>query len=261
MKSNLLRSLSIFTALLLLVTTAQAQDLSAVFKEVQAAPKSAKFAEQATRLLALAKAAPTDSAAAEALVWVVSNDPDGSELVEQALALLAKDHGASAKLGGTFRALAELAPSVNVEKFLRAIVANNPEAELKSSATFYLAQTLKRQFDVLTMKLQNAQAAVDVEALEIQNGKALIAKLRATKPAVLSAEAEKLYQQVLAGGGDAKAGRRSLSGAAKSELFELQNLSVGRTAPETEGEDVDGKRFKLSDQRGKVVVIVFWGDW
>jgi len=27
------------------------------------------------------------------------------------------------------------------------------------------------------------------------------------------------------------------------------------------GEDIDGKKFKLSDYRGKVVEIVFWGDW
>ena len=31
--------------------------------------------------------------------------------------------------------------------------------------------------------------------------------------------------------------------------------------PEIKGEDVDGKSFKLSDYRGKVVVIDFWGDW
>jgi len=44
-------------------------------------------------------------------------------------------------------------------------------------------------------------------------------------------------------------------------LFELRNLGIGKTAPEIEGEDVDGKKFKLSDYRGKVVVLDFWGDW
>ena len=32
-------------------------------------------------------------------------------------------------------------------------------------------------------------------------------------------------------------------------------------APEIEAEDLDGVNFKLSDYRGKVVVIDFWGDW
>jgi len=34
---------------------------------------------------------------------------------------------------------------------------------------------------------------------------------------------------------------------AKVELFEIRNLSVGKEAPDIEGEDQDGKRFKLSE--------------
>lgn len=48
---------------------------------------------------------------------------------------------------------------------------------------------------------------------------------------------------------------------AKGELFEMHNLAIGKVAPEITGEDVDGKKFKLSDYRGKVVVLDFWGDW
>jgi hypothetical protein len=32
-------------------------------------------------------------------------------------------------------------------------------------------------------------------------------------------------------------------------------------APEIEGIDMDGQKFKLSDYRGKVVVLDFWGNW
>src|SRR5262249_29835727 len=38
-------------------------------------------------------------------------------------------------------------------------------------------------------------------------------------------------------------------------------LQVGNLAPEIEGEDIDGKNFKLSDYRGKVVLLDFWGHW
>jgi hypothetical protein len=39
------------------------------------------------------------------------------------------------------------------------------------------------------------------------------------------------------------------------------SLGVGKPAPEIEGEDVDGKPMKLSDYRGKVVLLDFWGNW
>lgn len=56
-------------------------------------------------------------------------------------------------------------------------------------------------------------------------------------------------------------GKRTLSEEAKQELFELRHLRVGKTAPELEGADLDGVKFKLSDSRGKVTVVVFWGSW
>jgi hypothetical protein len=42
-----------------------------------------------------------------------------------------------------------------------------------------------------------------------------------------------------------------------------ENIGVeeGKTAPEIDGVDLDGKRFKLSDYRGKVVLLDFWGNW
>lgn len=48
---------------------------------------------------------------------------------------------------------------------------------------------------------------------------------------------------------------------AKGILATLGNLSIGKTAPEIVGEDQDGKPFKLSSYRGKVVVLDFWGFW
>jgi len=38
-------------------------------------------------------------------------------------------------------------------------------------------------------------------------------------------------------------------------------LEVGKTAPEITGADYLGNPMKLSDYRGKVVVLDFWGDW
>ncbi len=38
-------------------------------------------------------------------------------------------------------------------------------------------------------------------------------------------------------------------------------LEIGKEAPDIEGEDIDGVPFRLSDYRGKIVVLDFWGDW
>ncbi|MBI2948850.1 MAG: PDZ domain-containing protein [Verrucomicrobia bacterium] len=40
-----------------------------------------------------------------------------------------------------------------------------------------------------------------------------------------------------------------------------EKFVLGQAAPEIEGEDVDGKEFTLSDYRGKVILVDFWGDW
>jgi len=49
--------------------------------------------------------------------------------------------------------------------------------------------------------------------------------------------------------------------AAKGRLFQADSLAVGKTPPDLEATDTDGKSFKLSDYRGKVLVLEFWGFW
>ena len=44
-------------------------------------------------------------------------------------------------------------------------------------------------------------------------------------------------------------------------VYALQNLKVGGVAPEIAAADLDGVPFKLSDYRGKVVLLDFWGYW
>lgn len=46
---------------------------------------------------------------------------------------------------------------------------------------------------------------------------------------------------------------------AKGIVFQLEHLQVGMTAPDVSTSDVDGNAFKLSDSRGKVTMVVFFG--
>ena len=72
-------------------------------------------------------------------------------------------------------------------------------------------------------------------------------------------EAEAFFERAARKYGDVKIPDGGTVGAkARAELFEIRHLSVGKEAPDIEGEDQDGKRFKLSDYRGKVVLLDFW---
>ena len=55
--------------------------------------------------------------------------------------------------------------------------------------------------------------------------------------------------------------KQTLADVAKAKLDEMDNLVAGKPAPPIEGVGMDGKPLKLSDYRGKVVVLVFWGTW
>ena len=46
---------------------------------------------------------------------------------------------------------------------------------------------------------------------------------------------------------------------AEGARFEMEHLRVGQVAPEFEVPDQHGERFKLSDYRGRVVLLDFWG--
>ena len=52
----------------------------------------------------------------------------------------------------------------------------------------------------------------------------------------------------------------ALAGLACAPAVETAG-NVGEPAPEISGLDLDGESFQLSDFRGKVVVLDFWGDW
>ena len=47
----------------------------------------------------------------------------------------------------------------------------------------------------------------------------------------------------------------------EEEKFIIKNFSIGSQALEIEGKDLDGEAFRLSDYKGKVVFLDFWGDW
>ena len=52
-----------------------------------------------------------------------------------------------------------------------------------------------------------------------------------------------------------------LKGEIRSVIDTRETFGIGNVAPDIEGQDLDGVAFKLSDYKGKVVFLDFWGDW
>jgi hypothetical protein len=93
-------------------------------------------------------------------------------------------------------------------------------------------------------------------------GKDYLVTLRRQDPARAGAEVEAHFERAIEEYADVKLPYSGTVGEqARRELYEIRHLSVGKQAQEIEGEDQDGKRFKLSDYRGKVVLLYFWSEY
>jgi hypothetical protein len=186
----------------------------------------------AQRIVAVAEEHPNDPATTDALILAFSTTRPGPEK-QRALAALLKDHVTSDKLAPVGPRLVFVPGG---EKALRTLLEKNPHRDVRGNACFSLARVLKDRAG-----RGGADAAATLK------------------------EAEALFERAAREFADVKqlgwAIDRPLGRAAEGELFELRHLSVGQEAPEIEGEDIDGVRFKLSDYRGKVVLLDFWGHW
>jgi len=71
-------------------------------------------------------------------------------------------------------------------------------------------------------------------------------------------EAEKLLESVVA---NKSPTNKDLATQASNELADMKVRGLGKKAPDIVGADIDGKEFKLSDYKGKVILLDFWGFW
>jgi hypothetical protein len=216
--------------------------------------------EYASRFLAIAEAAPEDKTAVSALIWCVQLG--GGADASKAMRRLAEKHAAEPKLAN---AIPNLAYSISpaAETLLRAIVEKNRDRTTRGHVTMALAQFLKRRLDLISALKENETKVRELEPFLTAQGldKEAIDRLKAADPASAMKEVESLLEKVQKEFADINSGRGTLGKSAASELNEMRNLGVGKPSPEITGEDIDGKSFKLSDYRGKVVVVDFWGDW
>ena len=183
----------------------------------------------APTILGILQSSADEAKAVKALSWLISrctNLPEG----QTAMQLLRDQYAASKGLLELLDFLSHSQPQI-AEPLLRKIRETNPNVEEKAAATYGLALILFAQGE------GNPQGADKL------------------------AEATQLFAEMVTTYKDVVARGFKLSDQAAAYLFELENIQPGNPAPEIEGKDVSGTAFKLSDYRGKTVVVIFWGGW
>lgn len=188
-------------------------------------PKPDVWAE---KFLEVARAHPGTDIEARALAWAADALPPNSESRREALRALVERHLDSPALERVCQGLV-YDTSQEAQDFLRRVAEDSPHRAVRAQALYSLASSLKFAAD------------------------------RGNQDAL--AEAERLFERVREEFGDVPRWGETLGQLAERDLYEIRHLAIGMVAPEIEGEDVDGVPFRLSDYRGKVVLLDFWGDW
>jgi peroxiredoxin len=154
------------------------------------------------------------------------------------------------------------APTFAGEEFLRTVAAKSASRKARGRARFDLAQHLLA-FESTAQRLADPKTSPAArELLVARLGKPFVEALAARDVGAMRKDAERLLQEVVDDYYLLDDPRKGYLGAvAEPQLFELQRLQIGMVAPEIEGTDLEGVTFKLSDYRGKVVVLDFWGYW
>jgi hypothetical protein len=236
-------------------------------KEQEAAV--ARIIEIPPRLLAWAEENRDDARALDALVHVVSQEMylenntsypgRGDENLEaKAVATLLRDHVQSDRLAEACRRMS-YGFSRDCEVFLRAVLESNRHRDVQGLACLRLAQFLNGRLKRLDLVRGNPQMAGRYEGLF---GKDYLETLFQQDRGEAEMEVEALFVRATEKYADVKLPYAETVGVeAESELHEIRHLSVGKPALDIDGEDQDGLRFRLSDYRGRVVLLYFWSEY
>lgn len=160
-----------------------------------------------------------------AATWILLNTPDGPE-VEKAADVILHEHTRDPGLLKLVTDLERVRHRCS-KALLETVLNENPSSDVRGTACLTLASLLKDE-----------------------------ARFGANRP--VTAQAMKQFERAIVEFGQVRQRGYKLADLARPELMELRSLTLGNSAPEIDGENLEGQPMKLSDYRGKVVVLVFW---
>ena len=214
--------------------------------------------EYAKRFMELAEAHPDSAEAPKALAWAATR---GGSVRGKASKMLLNDYASSEEVATVIPTLQYSREPGKAMKQLRSIIDENMNDKNKAVAMFTLGNLLASQAE-LRVRLDGDEEMQKQFANAY--GEEYVESTMALDAKAIEKEAVGILETVVKKHGDVEFGRRAgntLGKSASAKLFEMLNLAIGKVAPDIIGEDIFGEEFKLSEYRGKVVVLDFWGDW
>lgn len=180
------------------------------------------------RFVDFAKAHPGTEPELPCLTWIVQSDADFGQAAHFAMDRLATAHAEAKELGTLMRWIKyrlKAEDRVTALQWLGTIAAKNPDPDVRAEVLIARAGLCIGTTGTAETEAERNGAVADLQQ------------------AVDLARDDKLRQ------------------TAQDGIAEEGRLGIGKMAPDIEAEDLDGVSFKLSDYRGKVVMLDFWGDW
>ena len=190
----------------------------------------------AKKALALSKTLKSsDQGSFDSLVFAMSMVARGSnkEIMKEAVDLIVKDHSKNPKMASV---LGFISTSPDGAAILEKIATKTEDRNIAGLAWYAITENLQQQTGDVGLK----------QAEE------------------LNKRTEMIYEKLAKDYADVPManGRGTIGSTIKAALFELQNLSIGKVAPEVLCLNIDGdKDDKLSNYKGKVVVLDIWATW
>jgi thiol-disulfide isomerase/thioredoxin len=194
------------------------------------------------KALDIAKDNPKDETGLEAALFIITKSAryGARKEIEEALAIVTEHHLNSTKVQDVLPVIAGAGDPG--QKFLTTAAEKSTDKDVKGVALFLLGAIATDQAD------------------DEENPK---------KMEELIAKAKDYLQKALKEAPDAKikTGPTTTSTIAKEVETQMEALkaivalAIGKPAPDTESLGLDGKKAKLSDYKGKVVLFDFWATW
>jgi hypothetical protein len=222
------------------------------------------------RFLELAEKNPKASAAVDALIWIATHgtmnrNQQSKSIRGKAFQILLRDHVQKEKMTALYPALGDVGLGYARDKesqlLLHAVLEENKHRTARAFACLALAEQAEGCLRAAQELKDDPKQWTGFYGQRF--GKDAVEALIKADPDKLSKEAESFYERVIKEFAEVSDRRgNKLGEEAKQQLDKLRHpIVIGKPAPEIEGEDIEGVKFRLSDYRGKVVLLDFWGHW